>query len=356
MRAIALIKLIWRRTIMGVLYYLARRLSLAIVVLIGLSMLLFLLARVLPGDPARIALGPRTPEYAVENLRKQMNLDKPLYTQYYLWISSLLKGDLGISLLSRRPVQDDVKEYFPATFEEVLLAAIILSIAGIGLGILAAKYSNTWLDGIVRIFAYLGIVTPAFVWAIILLLIFSYWVPIFPIQGRISPDIPLPPRITGMLTLDSLLTGNWVTFWDALKHLILPSLALAMAPMAQAARIMRSSMCSDLGADHVSVMTAYGVPQNRILTKYLSRLSLIPTISVMSLDIISLFAAAFVVELVFNFPGLSRYGMQAILNKDLNAISGVLFIFGILFTLITILIDLIVAYLDPRIRLQRRSI
>jgi len=339
----------------SLLSYLVRRLALAIVVLIGLSILLFLIARVLPGDPARIALGPRAPEYAIENLRKQMNLDKPLYTQYYLWISNLLKGDLGLSLLSRRPVQEDIREYFPATFEEVLLAAIILSIAGIGLGVLAAKYTNTWLDGIVRIFAYLGIVTPAFIWAIILLLIFGYWVPIFPIQGRISPDILLPPRITGMLTLDSLLTGNWVAFWDALKHLILPSLALAMAPMAQAARIMRSSICSDLGADHVSAMTAYGVPQNRILTKYLSRLSLIPTISIMSLDIVALFASAFVVELVFNFPGLSRYGMHAILNKDLNAISGVLLIFGALFTLITIFIDLIVAYLDPRIRLQRRG-
>jgi len=340
---------------MSLLSYLAKRLVLAIGVLIGLSILLFLIARVLPGDPARIALGPRAPEYAIENLRKQMNLDKPLYTQYYLWISSLMKGDLGISLLSRRPVQDDIKEYFPATFEEVLLAAIILSVSGISLGILAAKYSNTWLDGIVRIFAYLGIITPAFVWAIILLLIFGYWIPIFPLQGRISPGVPLPPTITGMLTLDSLLTGNLVAFWDALKHLILPSLALAMAPMAQAARIMRSSMSSDLEADHVSAMIAYGVPQNRILTKYLARLALIPTISIMSLDIASLAAAAFVVELVFNFPGLSRYGMQAILNKDLNAISSVLLIFGVFFTFITILVDLIVAYLDPRIRLQRRS-
>jgi peptide/nickel transport system permease protein len=340
---------------MDLLVYLGKRLVLAIVVLIGLSILVFLIGRVLPGDPARMALGPRAPEYAVETLRKEMHLDKPLYTQYYLWISNLMKGDLGLSSVSRRPVLDDLKQYFPATLEECILAAIILSIGGIGLGILAAKYSDTWLDGFVRLLAYVGVAVPSFVMAIMLLLILGYWIPILPISGRMNPGILPPHTITGMFTVDSLLTGNLVAFWDALKHLILPAVALAMGPMAQSARIMRSSMSSDSEADHVYTMRAYGVPENRILTKYLARLALIPTISIMSLDIASLAAGAFVVELVFNFPGFSGYGMGAILNKDLNGISGVLLLCGIIFTLITILVDVLVAYLDPLIRLERKS-
>jgi peptide/nickel transport system permease protein len=341
---------------MSLLSYLAKRLLLAIGVLIGLSILVFIIARVIPGDPARMALGPRAPEYAVEALRKQMNLDKPIYIQYYLWLSNAIKGNLGDSLLTRRPVLEDIREYLPATLEEVIIAAIFIIVGGIGLGILAGKYSDTWLDGIVRIIAYLGIVTPAFAWAVILVLIFGYWIPLFPIQGRISPGVKLPPTITGMLTLDSLLTGNLVAFWDALRHLLLLSLALAMAPMAQAARIMRSSITSEMELDYVPVLISYGVPFNRILTKYVSKSSLIPTLSVMILDIASLTANAFAVELVFNFPGLSRYGMQAILNKDLNAISGVLMIYGIIITLMVIVSDVIVAYLDPRIRLKGVSV
>ncbi|RIE16885.1 ABC transporter permease [Candidatus Cryosericum septentrionale] len=335
--------------------WLAKRLGEAVIVLVGLSILLFCITRILPGDPARIALGPRVPESAVEDLRKQMNLDKPLPTQYFLWVKGVLRGDFGMSLLSRRAVVTDIKAYFPATLEEVILAAILQFAGGIGLGILAAKYADTWLDGIVRVVAYLGIATPSFVWGIVLLLLLGYWIPILPIQGRISPNVTPPPHITGMFTVDSLLTGKLGVLWDSLKHLILPALALALAPMSQAARLLRSSMCDDMEADHVYAMRAYGVPENRILTKYLARLAFIPAISVMSLDAGSLFASAFVVESVFNFPGLSRFGMQAILNKDLNSIAGILLLVGVLFVLIIILADLIVAYLDPRTRLQQRG-
>jgi len=333
--------------------WLAKRLGEAVIVLIGLSIVLFCITRILPGDPARIALGPRVDEAAIQALRKQMNLDKPLITQYFLWMKGLLTGDLGISLLSRRPVVTDIKEYFPSTLEMIILAVIVQFVGGLGLGLLSAKYVDTWLDGIVRIFAYLGIATPAFVWGILLILIFGYWLPTLPISGRLTEGLVPPAHITGMYTWDSLLHGQLGLFWDSLKHLILPGFALAMGVMAQAARIFRSSIVDDMEADHVYAMRAYGVPENRILTKYLGRLALIPAISVMSLDAGSQFANAFIVESVFNFPGLSRLGMQAILNKDLNAMGGILMLIGGIFVLIIILSDVIVAYLDPRTRLQQ---
>ncbi len=340
---------------MNTIIYLIRRLALGILVLLGLSIMVFLLARVVPGDPARMALGPRAPQYALDNLRAEMNLDKPLHEQYVLWLGGVLQGNLGTSLISRRPVQEDIAEYFPATLEMVMLAGFFMAVGGIFLGILSARNANSWLDSLVRLLAYMGIVTPAFVWAILLILLLGYTIPIFPFQGRISPGITLPPTITGLLTFDSLVTGNFKAFWDSFKHLVLPAIACSMGGLAQAARITRSSMIDNMGKDYVAAERAAGLPRRVIFLKYLLRPSLIPTVSILALDIASLFGMAFVVELVFNFPGLSRYGMNAILQKDLNTISGVLMVFGSIFVGVTILIDIIVAFLDPRIRLTARG-
>lgn len=333
---------------------LLKRIGLSIFVLFGLSILIFLIARVVPGDPARLALGPRAPEWAVENLRKEMHLDKPIYEQYGLWLAGIVHGDLGKSLVTRRPVSADIREFLPATFEIVALSALVMAIGGISLGVLSAKYSNSWFDGVTRIISYLGIVTPAFVWAIIFMLIFGYVFPIFPTTGRLSPGFDAPRTITGMFTLDSLLAGDPGTAWDAFLHLVLPAIALAMGGLAQAARITRSSMTDNMSKDYIAAETAYGIPPRRILMKYLLKPSLIPTVSVMALDIAALFGNAFLVELIFNYPGLSRYGIEAMLNKDLNAISAVIMVLGLAFVTMNIAIDIIVGYLDPRIGLAGR--
>lgn len=333
---------------------LLKRIGLSIFVLLGLSILIFIIARVVPGDPARQALGPRAPEWAVQNLRQEMHLDKPLYAQYGLWLEGIARGDLGKSLVTRRPVNTDIREFLPATLEIVILSAFIMAVGGITLGVLSAKHSNSWLDGLMRIVSYLGIVTPAFVWAIIFMLIFSYVFPLFPTTGRISPGFVPPPRITGMYTLDGLMTGNLATVWDAFLHLVLPAIALAMGGLAQAARITRSSITDNMSKDYATAETAYGLPSGRILIKYLLKPSLIPTVSVMALDIAALFGNAFLVELIFNYPGLSRYGIEAMLNKDLNAISAVIMVLGVVFITMNILIDILVGYLDPRIGLVGR--
>ncbi|HHY96041.1 MAG TPA: ABC transporter permease [Firmicutes bacterium] len=334
--------------------FLLRRLALSVLVLFGLSILIFVIARVVPGDPARMALGPRAPQWAVDNLKKELHLDKPLHIQYYLWLKAVFRGDLGTSLFTRRPVAEDIREFFPATLEIVILSALVMAVGGIFLGALSARYSGTWFDSLVRVIAYLGVVTPAFVWAIIFMLIFGYVWPIFPTLGRLSPGLTPPPTVTGMLTVDSLLAGNSRVFWDALLHLVLPAFALAMGGLAQAARITRSSMAENLGRDYVAAETAAGIPMRVIMLKYVLKPSLIPTVSVMALDIAAMFANAFLVELIFNYPGLSRYGISAMLNKDLNAIVAVIMLLGVVFVSVNIVIDIVVAYLDPRIRLQGR--
>ena len=323
-----------------------------LLVLIGLSILVFIIGRVIPGDPARQALGPRAPEEVVQSLRVEMHLDKPFVTQYALWLQGAVKMDLGKSLMTRRPVIQDIKEFLPATLEIVIISAVLMAVGGILLGILSTKYSNTWLDGIIRIISYLGIVSPAFVWAIIFILIFGYLIPLFPTTGRVGLSITPPPTITGMFTIDYLLNGDTVGFKNALSHLILPAIALMLGGLSQAARITRSSMTENATKDYILAEQAYGIPERKILFSYLLKPSLIPTVSVLSLDIASVFGSAFLVEQLFNYPGLSKYGMQAILNKDLNAISAVVMILGIVFIIVNISIDIIVAYLDPRVRLM----
>jgi len=336
--------------------FVLRRLAISIFVLFGLSILIFLIARIVPGDPARMALGPRAPVDVVERLRQQMHLDRPLLQQYGLWLWEVAHGNLGDSLVTRRPVKQDIREFFPATLELVGLTAIFIVVAGISLGVISARYANTWFDNVVRLFSYLGIVTPAFAWAVILMLLFGFVWHIFPTYGRLTEGVIPPATITGMFTIDSLLNGRFDLFWDAFMHLILPAIALALPPMSQAARITRSSMADNQNKDCIASMIAYGVPNRVVTGKYLLKPSLISPITVMALDIAATFGYAFMVEKIFGFPGLARYGIQVMLNKDVNAIVGVVMVLGVVFITLNIVVDIIVAYLDPRIRLLGRNV
>lgn len=332
--------------------FFARRLLHAAFVLIGLSIMIFLIARVIPGNPARMALGPRAPQWAIERLEKQMHLDRPIAVQYLYWFRDALTGDLGDSLVTKRSVVDDIREYFPASLELAIYAALIMGLAGVVLGAVSGWFANTWVDNLVRVLAYVGIVTPAFVFAIFFVLIFSFWLELFPTIGRLSHGITAPPTITGLLTFDALITGNMAAFWDALKHILLPAVSLALGPMAQEARITRSSLADNAARDFIAAERACGIPERTILFKYLLKPSLIPTISVYGLDFASLMGNAFLIELIFNWPGLSRYGMTAILQKDLNAVIASIMVFGMVFMIVNILVDLTVEYMDPRIRFR----
>lgn len=334
--------------------YILRKIAIYIFVLLGLSILIFVIGRVVPGDPARLALGPRTPEDVVQNLREEMNLDKPIYEQYVLWLRGVLKGDLGNSLMTRRPVITDLKEFLPATIEVAIISAILMIFIGIFLGILSTKYNNTVLDGVIRIFSYLGVASPAFVWATIFIFLFGFIWPILPTMGRLSYGVSAPDTITGMYTLDAVLAGDIETAVDAFKHLILPAVALSLGGLSQAARITRSTMVDNSEKDYILAEKAYGIPERKILFKYLLKPSLIPTVTVLALDIAALFGNAFLVELIFNYPGMSKYGISAMTNKDLNAISAVVMVLGLIFITVNIIIDVLVTILDPRVKLMGR--
>lgn len=334
--------------------YLLKKIAIYMFVLIGLSMLIFVIGRIVPGDPARLALGPRTPEDVVQNLREEMNLDKPIYQQYALWLKGVTKGDLGNSLMTRRPVTTDLKEFLPATIEVALVSSILMIFMGIFLGILATKYNNTALDGIIRVFSYLGVASPAFVWATIFIFIFGFIWPVLPTMGRLSHGVQAPATITGMYTLDALFAGDLATSIDAFKHILLPAIALSLGGLAQAARITRSTMVDNSEKDYILAEKAYGVSETKILFKYLLKPSLIPTVTVLALDIAALFGNAFLVELIFNYPGVSKYGITAMTNKDLNAISAVVMVLGLIFIVVNIIIDVLVAILDPRVKLMGR--
>ena len=330
--------------------FILHRLLLAIFVLIGLSILIFIIARIVPGDPARLALGPRAPVEVVERLRKELQLDKSLPVQYWIWLTNALHGDFGKSLVSKRPVIEDIKEYLLATLELVFFAAIFMVFFATLLGILAARNKDRWADNLIRMFAYIGVSIPAFVLAIFFVLIFGYTWPILPVLSRLSPQFDVP-RVTGFMIFDSLFAGNLNAAWNAFTHLILPVVALALAGTFQEARIMRAAMLDNLTKDFIAAEKGYGIPERIIMFKYLLKPSMIAPLSVMGMDIAAMMGIAFLVELIFNWPGLSRYGINAMLYKDLNAISGTVMIIGVGFTLSNIVVDVIVALVDPRIRL-----
>jgi len=331
--------------------FIIRRLIHSVFVLLGLSLVIFIISRIMPGDPARMAVGARAPQWVVDNLREQMHLEDPLYAQYFYWLRDAMRGDFGISLVTRRPVADDIREVFPATLELTLFAGVIMGGAGIGLGTLSARHKDKWIDNVLRVISYLGVVTPSFVFAILFLLVFGMGLNWMPTMGRISADIARPPSITGLMTIDSLLAGDLRAFFDALWHLILPGLALAMGGLAQEARITRSTMSDNLSKDYIASARSLGIPERVVMRKFLLKPSLIPTVSILGLDFAGTMSSAFLVELIFNWPGMSRYGINGMLRKDLNAIAAVIMVLGVVFIIVNIIVDLVVAQLDPRIRL-----
>jgi peptide/nickel transport system permease protein len=306
----------------------------------------------MPGDPARAAVGARAPQWVVDQLREEMHLNDPLYVQYGYWLTDAVQGDFGLSLVTRRGVAQDIREFFPASLELVLVAGLITAVLGIGLGTVSAWNKDKWIDNVVRVVSYVGVVTPSFVFAILLILLFGFVLGWLPTIGRLSEDVVRPPTVTGLMTVDALLAGDVAAFFDATKHLILPALALALGAMSQEARITRATMADNLGKDYIASARALGVSERTIMGRFLLKPSLIPTISILGLDIAAMLSIAFIVELIFNWPGLSRYGMNAILRKDVNAISAVILVLGIVFIFVNIVVDVVVARLDPRIGLR----
>lgn len=333
---------------------LAKRLGTSLIVLFGVSMLIFAIARVIPGDPARIALGPNATAEQIVQLREKLHLNESFVAQYGYFLSDLAHGDLGISLYTNRPVMQDVAQFLPATLELVFVSGIMMVVFGLPLGVLSARYRGTWIDNSIRLITLLGVSAPSFVWAVILMLVFAFYLPVFPIAGRISDTISIPP-ITGFLFIDTLAQGDLRAFGNAIWHIVLPAFALALSGIGQAARLTRSNMIETYEKPYIEMAQSYGFAEKRISNRWAFRPSLIPSLTIIGLDFAAMLGSAFLVESVFAWPGLSRYGVAVILRKDLNAIVGTVLIISAMFLIVNVIVDLVIAFINPRIRHSQRA-
>lgn len=334
------------------LYTFAKRIAGFVGVLFVLSLMIFILARVVPGDPARIALGPSASQEQVDAMRMEMGLDRPLIEQYVTYVANALQGDLGRSLISGRAVSTEIASLLPATLELVLVTVILMALLAIPLGVITARYRNTWIDNTGRLFSIVGVTMPSFLFAILLQLFAAYFLTDWPIIGRIDHSLAAPTGPTGLLLVDSLVHGRFDVFLDALQRILFPALALAMSGIGQITRITRSAMIENQRRDHVLTLQSFGVPDRVIVFRYLLKLSSIAPLTIMGLEFASLIGNAFVVELVFSWGGFASYGLNAILQKDLNAVMGVVLLSGLFFIVANIVIDIILLMLDPRLRLK----
>ena len=337
---------------MEFLLFLVRRVLWSILVLVGLSMVIFVIARVVPGDPARMALGPRATQEQVLGLQHKLGLDRPIVEQYGLFVVGLAHGDLGLSLLSERAVASDIQDSLAATFELVVNTILIAMVLGVPLGVVAARWKDKWPDNLVRIIAILSAVTPTFFLALLLQILAGYVLHVLPTTGRLTHGIDFVPDITGLAVLDSLLHGRPDITLDALKHLLLPAIALAAATMGQMARITRTSMLEVANQDYIEASRAFGIPDWVRVLKYTLRPSFVPPLTIMGLEFASMIGNAFVVELIFSWPGMAAYGIRTIMQKDLNAVMGVVMVSGVFFVVVNLVIDVLVGFVDPRIRIR----
>ncbi len=335
--------------------YLIRRLLYTIPALIGVSMLIFGIARVLPGDPARLALGPEASEEMVQSFREELGLHLPVHTQYVRFVGDLFEGRLGMSLSTRRDVMVDLMDFFPATLELVTVSMILAVAVGIPLGILSAIYRDRWGDHMMRIFAMSGVSLPTFWIGILLQLLLAYHLGLLPIIGRIAHNIPPPTDITGFFILDSLITGNFAALKSSLAHLIMPAVVLALSPIAQIMRVIRANMIEQLRKGYILTARANGMPENLLVYKYMLKNAFTATLTIIGLLYGFFLGGAFVVETVFSWPGMARYGVRAFMHLDFNAIIGVVIVIAVAYAIINIVVDIAYGWLDPRIRLAAEA-
>ena len=330
-------------------YHLLRRTIGFAFILLGLSVVIFAVARIIPGDPARMALGPLATNEQVAQLQEEMGFSKPAVVQYFDYIGGVLRGNLGKSLLTSRAVADDIAQALPATLELVLFTLFLIAVVAVPLGVVAARRHNSWIDNASRLVSLLGVVTPGFVVAILLQLLVSHF-HFFPLTGRLSTNIGFVADITHLALVDSLLKGRLDAFADALSHIFLPALALSAAGIGQIMRITRSSMLDVARRDHVETLRSFGVPDYVITLKYMLRLAAVAPLTILGLEFASLIGNAFIVEMVFAWPGIASYGLRAILSKDFNAVMAVVLISGLFFVVANLIVDLLVGLIDPRLR------
>lgn len=333
--------------------YILKRLLLGCIVLLGVIVIIFTITRVVPSDPAAKWAGTRATPAQIEAARVELGLDRPVVIQFVNYVGDLVQGDLGYSLRTRNPVVNDLKTFIPATIELVLIGTIFAMFIGIPLGLYSAKYKNKLLDHISRFFSIGCVSLPVFWVALGLQLIFYSGLGWLPLGGRLSVGVTLAyeiPHITGMLIFDSFITGNWVIFADAVKHIILPAIPIALYPIGLVSRMTRSALLEILNEDYITAERSYGLSERLILWVYALKNSLGPTATVVTLSVGYTLMNTFLVESIFNWPGIGKYVASSVLSMDFPAIMGVTIFSAICYMLLNLIADLVIS-LDPRVRL-----
>jgi peptide/nickel transport system permease protein len=334
-----------------VLRFIVRRLLLLVPILVGLSILVFLWIRALPASPAVSLLGERATPESIRQIERQYGLDKPLYVQYWRYVKNVGQGDLGTTIRTRRPVSDELKERFPATIELTVAALLFAVLLGIPLGFVAAKRYGTWVDHTSLVTSLIGVSIPIFFLAIILKYIFAVKLGLLPTVGRISVliDIPHP---TNFYTVDALWAGDIGAFWDVLKHLMLPAIALGSIPLAIIARITRAAVLDVQNEDYVRTARAKGLAPRIVDTRHIFRNALLPITTIIGLQTGLLLSGAVLTETVFAYPGMGTWLVQAINQRDYPILQGGILFVSIVFVLVNLLVDVSYALINPRIRVS----
>jgi peptide/nickel transport system permease protein len=335
------------------LQYLIRRLLQAIPVLLGVSIVVFFGMHVVPGDVAQMILGDKATPQALAHLREQLGLTRPIWVQYWNFISHAVIGDFGTSLRTQNPAWQDMWTAFPVTLQLSILSLLFALVLGIPIGVRAAVKQNGLFDNLAMVGVLVGISMPVFWIGLILMIVVGVRLNLLPISGLLNVTITLH-RITGLTLLDSLLTGNLAAFWDTLKHLILPTITLGTIPTAVIARITRSEMLDVLKQDYIRTAWAKGLRYFAVTYYHALKNALIPVITVSGLQFGALLGGAILTETVFGLPGIGRLAVNSILYRDYPEVQGIVMVSSVVFVLVNLAVDLLYAAVDPRIRLYKK--
>jgi len=321
------------------------------ITLFGLLIVTFLIGRVGPIAPVLAIVGDRAPQDVVERTRVELGLDQPLPVQFVIYLGKLLQGDLGRSVMTSHTVVDDIARFFPATLELATVAILMAALIGVPLGVLAAVRQGSWMDQAVRLFCLAGHSLPVFVLGLLSLLLFYArlgWAPGPGRQGIAFEDM-VDVR-TGILTVDTLLAGDWPAFWDALAHLAQPAGVLAFFSLAYIARMARAFMLAELSSEYVTTARAKGLSETHIVWRHAFRNIAVPLVTVLVLTYAGLLEGAVLTETIFSWPGLGQYLTVSLLNADMNAVLGATLVVGLIYVALNLLADLLYRLLDPRVR------
>lgn len=318
-------------------------------VLLGVSVIVFFMVRAIPGDPAQILLGQAATPSQVADVRDRLGLDEPILAQYLYFLRDALTGDLGDSLVLGQPVTAVLLERFPATLELTLAALLFAILIGVPVGVIAAVRQYSFVDRLTSVIALTGVSMPVFWLALVLVVTFTVQLNWLPFPGRVGGDVTFT-SYTGLYLLDTLITFNLPAFWDVLRHLILPAIALGTIPMAVITRMTRSSMLEVMGEDYVRTARAKGVVPGRVVFRHALRNAMLPTVTVIGLQFGLLMGGAILTETIFGWPGVGQIALESVYRRDYAMIQGIVLYGAALFVLVNLLVDVLYAVLDPRVR------